>query len=464
MQKLSEDFIDQVFLAALLDRNFFLFCVPHLKDQFLVNEDYQILWGAIKKENFKKGRVPSIAFLIQHFDSNNKKGRYDKVIETLRFYKHQDLPDMAEVREGFQYFVRQSSFVDFQNILIDLWNKDKKDEAFKRFVDFAEEFQNLTLDDVGFVKVFADFDKRMVRRAVEENRAIQIPTGMTFFDETTEGGAFTGETELWLGDSGVGKSKLLTTRGIASARRGFGVLHVQAEGTEEQALLNYDACWTGWRYSDLKFNRVEAQHIAVRSKVAREVIMKKRGEVMVKAVEQFGSSSMVDVHRWCMKAKQELETFEHLILDYLELFEPGDGLNYDYKGGTTVKLKKNGRLFKNLAMEFNLLATTVAQSSSVSPELQNQIDFYMTRHNIGESRRLIEAFSYFLTINQTSDEKEAEIARIYQDKMREHKPIQRLATIAQNLGRSRFFDRKRSKNLNLTGAGGSNNYWGDDNE
>jgi len=102
------------------------------------------------------------------------------------------------------------------------------------------------------------------------------------------------------------------------------------------------------------------------------------------------------------------------------------------------------RDLKDISVEFNLLGTSVAQSSSVNPDLLKQPGFVMTRFNIGKHKRLVEPFSYFLTINQTPDERKSYIARIFADKLREHFTGEGVFRIKQSLKNSRFYDKKKT--------------------
>jgi len=96
------------------------------------------------------------------------------------------------------------------------------------------------------------------------------------------------------------------------------------------------------------------------------------------------------------------------------------------------------------------IATT--QANDIRPERFNNPDFVMTRSEISEFKGLIRPFSVFFSLNQTFDEYEAGVCRIYIDKLRKYKSGMTLK-IYQSLTNSRFYDSHRT----LSGFWDANN-------
>lgn len=67
----------------------------------------------------------------------------------------------------------------------------------------------------------------------------------------------------------------------------------------------------------------------------------------------------------------------------------------------------------------------------------------MTRYDISEFKGAVKPFSYFGTLNQTKDEYEAGIMRIFNDKIRKKKAKQ-VIRICQAYEFDRFYDRNRT--------------------
>lgn len=450
-QQLNEYFLIDLFKFALYNKKNFELVLPHLKDSYLP-EEFAGIWKTAKRTYYKgDNRLPSMPVLFQQLSQTKTKDtkNLDTQIALLEEVRAKDYDfDENELVKTFEEFVRQSMFFELHERLANLYNEGKRAAAYDLLQKGSDGIRDFTLDSGRFEAVFGGFQQRALRRlSGTGNKAFQIPTGIDVIDRDTEGGFFTGETELWLGDSGTGKSKLLVSRGVNSARRGYNVLHVQAEGTEDQCMANYDAHWSGMRYMDIRMNRIDAETINVRAKVAEQILKKTGGEIFVKCKERFGSISIQQIRRWALDLIAKGIQIHHIIIDYHELIEI-EGQSFAFENGEIMRQIVIGRLMKDLGVELNCLVTTATQSTGVPAELTKQEDFVLTRYNLGQSKRKFEPFSYFLTINRTPDEAAEQICRIFADKYREL-PSGQVYRIAQNLGVSRFYDRKRTQQLIL---------------
>jgi hypothetical protein len=100
-----------------------------------------------------------------------------------------------------------------------------------------------------------------------------------------------------------------------------------------------------------------------------------------------------------------------------------------------------------LAMEFNAVVHTATQSSNIPEEMKNDPEFVITRAQLSEDKGKLRPVDIFITINQTRDESKEEVMRLHTDKLRDYKngsPI----LIANNFSCARFYDRKRTIELN----------------
>lgn len=271
---------------------------------------------------------------------------------------------------------------------------------------------------------------------IEGQKRIRIATGIDELDQAVKGFE-TGEFILIIGDSGSGKSFLGNHLGVNAARRGYDVYHAQAEGTREQVLNRYDSCWTGSRYYDIKENEIDES----KRKAASRIINSIGGEIFVEAFEQFDTKSILDIRKSIIELKKERD-IKFVILDYLDLVDPGDGKKYS-PSEERFRQQKVARLCKNIAVELNVVFVAFTQSTSISPENLNNPNFVITRFHLAEDKGKVRPADLFISINRTSDEKEENVCRLYIDKAREHKGGQTIY-IKQNLSRSRFYDRKKT--------------------
>lgn len=452
MRQITEDFLLEIFAICFKEQNFFHTIKQHLKSNYILDADYQNAWNQLVNYYNKKKTKPTIGSLIQKLTDENIKGKHDGTIAVFLEVKMVIIPDPDKILAEFEEFIIQNKFIELYQETGKVFNEGKREIAFEKYIKGSQDIKDFSLTGASFDKVFGDFFVRTMERAMpDDNSPIQIPTMMMEIDEATDGGLYTKETELWLGDSGVGKSKLLVGRGIASARSGYNVLHVQLEGSKRQCLDNLDACWTGQLYSELKKGNFNDS----KSKAYSAIIRSIGGEVYVKASEQFGKVNTTMIRNWVIALKKELASqgkeLHHLVLDYMDLVEPTSDYEMKFGSGSDGERLRQievVRQLKNIAVEFNILVTTATQSSDVPKELSEDPSFVLTRNFLGSAKRKVEAFSYFFTINQTPEERKKHIVRVHVDKFRDY--VGGFTwRFKQSLKNSRFYDRIGTANLNL---------------
>lgn len=432
-EHLNEDFILQVFNLALKDRKNLDLLLVHLKFEFLPEESHQRLWRVITVEydtNDSK-KPPTKAVLAQHFRTDIE------VLQVLADMKDVEMDEDTVIVKNLEHFLKQNLFVSSYNAIGSHYNKGNQQLAYQEFIERADEFINFSLQNKSLNKVFGDFRKRQFQRdidKIEGSKRVRIPTGIDALDRDI-GGFETGEFVLICGDSGSGKSFLGNHFGINSARRGYPVYHAQAEGTLEQVTNRYDSAFSGSRYFDVKNNEFSKTKLASIHKALDQIT----GEIHIKAFEQFGTATAVEI-RNDIKELQKEHDIKLVVIDYLDLIDPGDGFAYG-PNMERFRQQKVARMFKNMAMELNVVVISFTQASSIPPDDLNNPDFVITRYNLAEDKGKLRPADIFLTINKTKDERKEKMCRLYLDKAREHSGGQ-VIYLKQNLATSRFYDKK----------------------
>lgn len=438
---LTGEFLDELFKCSISRKTFLDTIIPCLKKNYLPNESYQKVWKEIveiyRSPINTNRNLPTIGLLCEALKRDKEClkiiGRIRRIVEL----------DYEGTKKSLQDYIKQNMFVESHGELADIYNQGNFQQAYKLFMDSAKRINDFSLNTAKSDRIFANFKSRNRDRILNQNNIrIRIPTGIDSLDELMDGGPETGEFTMFLADSGVGKSILLNTIGVNAARFGINVYHEQVEGTKEQVMGRYDACWTGSLYKEIKKGELPEKTL---KKIYR-VIKNISGEIFVNAHEQFGNRTMVDVRNSLIELLREFD-IKLLLLDYFELFDPGDGRKYS-ASEERFRQTAIGRFCKNLATEFNIAVVTVTQSSSIPPEMLNDPDFVITRFNLSEDKGKIRPVDNFITINQTKDEKKLKVCRLYTDKFREHESGD-VIPLAQNLGRARFYDRKKTFSMFL---------------
>lgn len=442
---LATNFVVELIAAALERRTVFEIVKQYLKFSYLQEEAEKKLWQWVTKRYDLTGKVPTIGQIQQQFVDD------ERVLEKLEEIGDVEIDENGGyelIIDSFEKFIKKMKFLEVNDKIADTYNRGDKEGAWKLFVKSAEDFSKFSIQDAKFETVFGDFAERQAKRKSEDwNFRYKIPTGIDELDYRLggeSGGPETGECVLWLGDSGAGKSQCLTSVGIAAARQGFRVAHFQLEGTKEQCLNRYDAAWTGTLYQDVKLGNITAKKMEVTKRIIKKL---RKTDIIVSSEETFNAKTLVDIRRELKEMEKKYGKIDVIIIDYLELLELGDGHRYT-PSEERFRQAKLAKGMKMLAMEFNAVVHTATQSSNIPEEQKNDPEFVITRSQLSEDKGKIRPFDIFVTINQTRDEAKEEIMRLHTDKLRDYKngePIH----IANNFSYARFYDRKRTIELNM---------------
>lgn len=442
---LATNFVVELIAAALERRTVFEIVKQYLKFSYLQEEAEKKLWQWVTKRYDLTGKVPTIGQIQQQFVDD------ERVLEKLEEIGDVEIDENGGyelIIDSFEKFIKKMKFLEVNDKIADTYNRGDKEGAWELFVKSAEDFSKFSIQDAKFETVFGDFAERQAKRKSEDwNFRYKIPTGIDELDYRLggeSGGPETGECVLWLGDSGAGKSQCLTSVGIAAARQGFRVAHFQLEGTKEQCLNRYDAAWTGTLYQDVKLGNITAKKMEVTKRIIKKL---QKTDIIVSSEETFNAKTLVDIRRELKEMEKKYGKIDVIIIDYLELLELGDGHRYT-PSEERFRQAKLAKGMKMLAMEFNAVVHTATQSSNIPEEQKNDPEFVITRAQLSEDKGKIRPFDIFVTINQTRDEAKEEIMRLHTDKLRDYKngePIH----IANNFSYARFYDRKRTIELNM---------------
>lgn len=442
---LATNFVVELIAAALERRTVFEIVKQYLKFSYLQEEAEKKLWQWVTKRYDLTGKVPTIGQMQQQFVDD------ERVLEKLEEIGDVEIDENGGyelIIDSFEKFIKKMKFLEVNDKIADTYNRGDKEGAWELFVKSAEDFSKFSIQDAKFETVFGDFAERQAKRKSEDwNFRYKIPTGIDELDYRLggeSGGPETGECVLWLGDSGAGKSQCLTSVGIAAARQGFRVAHFQLEGTKEQCLNRYDAAWTGTLYQDVKLGNITAKKMEVTKRIIKKL---RKTDIIVSSEETFNAKTLVDIRRELKEMEKKFGKIDVIIIDYLELLELGDGHRYT-PSEERFRQAKLAKGMKMLAMEFNAVVHTATQSSNIPEEQKNDPEFVITRAQLSEDKGKIRPFDIFVTINQTRDEAKEEIMRLHTDKLRDYKngePIH----IANNFSYARFYDRKRTIELNM---------------
>lgn len=402
--------------------------LKHLELHYIVNEEYREIWRSLKQQYSISSKIPSLGVLSQLFNSSKEKD--NRVREVLEKISNLPMPSKEDIVQAFEEYIKDKLSIEFYEKFADIYNKGEKEKARALLIDFSEILAKFSVkkDVEYYERVFKDFEERNRERIVqgiEKKFYVKTPFGIDCVDIITHGGLDLGDTALFMSQSGMGKSKLLKWIGVNAARRGFNVLHVQAEGTRSECFALYDATWTGQFLYEIEKGIVGDEVLKGLKKVVNEIKFD-RGDIWVHTIEELRGGNWAQVEKVAQDIIKMEGHLDMILVDYLELFDPPQALHTRFgPGDERFRRELVANSMKNTAVSLPTRVVALTQASTVSPEKLNDPDYYMTRFDISEFKGLIKPFSLFITLNQTEDEYLDNLLRLYFDKVRKYRGKQK---------------------------------------
>lgn len=460
MLTIHENLLLELFKLCFRKKEIIEICKLHLKYHYLPIESHKRLLKEIIDTYNIEGSVPSIGEISQRFNTPKKSKEEDElrreVLKLLYEIKQVKVENQDSVLQGLEDFIKDSIFIDTYNKLGKLFNSGKKEEVRQLLEEKGKELSQFNLKkNTGSLEfIFKNFNERMRRRALKYENSQQlsgskkVPFGILALDNCTYGGSNpeNGDLDCLLARSGTGKSRWLRFRGTEAARLGKKVLHIQLEGTKEETEKNYDSTWTALTIPEIEKGHLDEEFKEELQSII-DNILQEGGDIAVEAFEQFGKASVHDIRRYIEEYERETGYLPDLvIIDYLELLDPGTGIKYKKEDERFRRLDIAEGL-KNIAITFKVAISTATQASFVPEELWDNPEWYMTRENVSECKGLVNPFSFFFSWNVTRDEYENNVGRIYTDKIRDHKGNHKVR-IATDYAHNMFYDHSRTLQIN----------------
>lgn len=438
-RQLSKFFILELFAICLKRKSVLEVANSHLQYHFLPSKEYKEIWKSISNHYKLTGELITLGILSQQFRESND------IMDILGRVSEVDPPDETIMIDQIEIFIKKMIFIDAHRELAERYNKQDDEGAFQLMTETAEKLSEFKLlPDNHFNNIIggihdriSDRKERSLASLSNKKRDRKIPTGIQLeVDNQIHGGVDRGDTLLWMGVSGGGKSKAIKYSGYYNSKLGNRVVHIQAEGTLQEALDLYDAAYVGQPVEELETGMLD-EKTQTELNIAINQLKQKGGEIHIKAFEQFGIASLLDVKAFMDLVVKKFGPIDLLLLDYLELVDPGDGKYYKEERYRREAIA-NG--FKNLCKEFDCAGITATQAMDISHAALNDSKFVLRREHISEFKGMVKPFSYFLTINATDQEIEKDLRRLHWDKCRKYKIQKRTFTIATNFNNERFYD------------------------
>jgi KaiC/GvpD/RAD55 family RecA-like ATPase len=312
--------------------------------------------------------------------------------------KLQGFIQMVHLQKGLKRVKEQQKIGVFSN------NADILNEALTRV-------NRVNLNKIDEVRLS---DVHTLTKALNSNMA-KIPTGHKELDALLKGGLPRETLTTVLGGSNAGKSLFCTSLGANAIREGYKVLHINLEGTRDEATFRYNA-----NLADIDFSSIEEGKLGTaESKRLQDVIEKYEGQLLVRNMLDWGTT-VEEVQAYVKEAYKQFP-FDVLIVDY----------------GQILKTKVNGEKFDRqtdvyraldaLSKEFRCVVISPVQASRDAMKNQRAKQksgeglWVIHGEDIADCIEIFRISAQMITLTRTETEEERGWVRICLDKQRRGK-------------------------------------------
>jgi hypothetical protein len=449
-QKLTPNFIVELFKLLFYKKSLLTICKKHFKYQFIPNElgEYKLIYKSIMQQFELSNSLPSLGIVSQQHSVNIK------VQEALQEIKNAEIQDLELMMTQLEKYIVNSEFQILSQKVADKWSKGEQEEAIELNTQESQRIQAISLrDDAGkLVKVFEDFHKNNEENRLEhqseesKEKSRKVPFFIDPLDDLIHGGMDASETYLWILPSGVGKSTALRYTGLKAAVHGYDVLHIQLEGKEKEVRNKYTQLFTRQDFDKIKEGDLSRETLIKVDKLLDQMKQAER-ELYIYAFERFEGASMLDIRDVVFEYRKFKGKFPELILiDSLDLLVTGENKKLDTDPSFKKdKMSRVAQLMKNLVVEcFPSRILTPTQTSDIPKNILNDPQKVITRSNTEGDKTLIKPFSGVFTGNQTDDEELAKTMRIYIDKLRFYSKQDKIYPICTDYDHGAFYSPTRT--------------------
>jgi replicative DNA helicase len=305
------------------------------------------------------------------------------------------LYDGDTVKKSSYLFIKQQEYRKMGETIVSMVKRGgmrKVDEISK----LEENFQKITR--IGDTEDDGEEVIENVENALKKEFRETIPTGIHVIDTVTGGGLGKGEIGIILTPSGVGKTTSLTKIANTAYENGKNVAQIVFEDTIPQVKRKHYTIWSGIPLSQLD-DEYELATELVNEKIGK---IKGNGRLVIKRMSQ-ETTTMIDIRAWLESYQKKFGIkFDILILDYLDCVN-SHKKTANLNDGEIIVIKS----FEALAGDFNIPAWTAIQTNRSGFESE-----IIGAHHSGGSIKRIQKSHFFMTIQKTQEQKEANLANI----------------------------------------------------
>lgn len=363
-------------------------CIPII-DQEYFDPDVRPLVKFIRNYYEQYNSVPKLDYINSEFDMELKERKSDAT--EIKFTCN-EIEKFC--KQGALYNAIRDSVVDVSNGNVE--NFGLVHERIQKALEVSIQ------RDIG-IEMFTNIESRLDKYLQTD---IYESTGILGLDTALGGGLARKQVTLFSANSGGGKSLMMSNIGANYARRGFDVLQLALELTDQMIDLRNISILTGIKTSEWKTNIAEITGMMKQHKEAGS------GSFVIKRIP--GGSNALDIRSYLKLYELEYgKPPDVLIVDYLDLMSPNGGTR---NKGIFDQDKEKTEELTEIAFDYDCITITASQQNreainKTSPDQSiiaggiskiNTVDNYISIYMNPEMRLKGELFLYYLKTRSSS--------------------------------------------------------------
>lgn len=329
---------------------------PVLKYEYFEDEEYQKIVKYLKIIYQKYSFIPSISILKSIFNDKVKNISEDmlkNILKKLDEFEKQDknidpIEYLIDITE--EYFIKRDIFLQLLESIKIISENDNKN--FVKIPGLLEKSLRVSLKskDIGYVYGNNDSVEKQYEYYTEKKTKYE--THLLNFNELIGGGFEKKTFNVFLGEPGIGKSRLLIDFGANFIKKGLNVLYVSLELPENAIYQRLDANLLDININELK-NITKEYYFNGIEKIKNSL----NGQIIIKDYPA-ESISIYDIENLINNIKIERNIdIDILIIDYLTVMKAAKNI-----GVNVGNLYVNGKIIANellsIAKKYNVILIT----------------------------------------------------------------------------------------------------------
>lgn len=420
----DEEFQRHILSMMLNDREFLVQCDPLIEPGYFTNEVHQ-LTARLLKEHFNNRRVLPERFILTQEVQDNISRKPEKVqnhyhteLNAVYHYYKPGVDSRPVLRDKVTNFAKMQAMKQAFTKCLEMVKKDPENQAI--WMGVYSILQHAMSIDYNFdsgLEYFLDFEARYKRAMEAKENGEVFTTGYESIDKgMLAGGPMRGELHAVMGMPGTGKSLMLVHAAVENIIRGRKVLYISTEMNEDKIAQRFDAQLLCNAYEDFSINNMFSH--------SEEIFDELEGLIKLNEWEDDKNRLVIKQFPAGMMDVAMMRSYHQQLV--MRGFKP-DIVIIDYVGEMKdhPKMPTHESRFliirdlRGFAVEEKVLCFTALQPNRSGREVQKVTE--IDDDNLGDSYAQSRPLDGLWSINQTNDQKECGLGRVFIAKLRDGK-------------------------------------------